>query len=397
MHSTREAANFYYEVVSRGRVVFSDFSHSSNISFETTPLMAPSSRLLVYQILPNSEVAADYIPFDVEGDYPQSVSVAFSQQQVKPGDAVDVQVQTQGPAKVGLVAVDRSVFILAENRLNLQQVFDELERLYMQPQAELHEATPYEGVTTRGAQETFQDAGLLVLSNKKVPEGKKYESQFKMLPGVEEGIALDGMESGRRGLRAGDRRVRGRRRPGRSAAHPPVFPGDLAMADRGDRRKGNATLKLTVPDSITTWMLRAVAISKDKGLGVAETAHGLPAVLPQGGPSLLGHPQGRNSRSRSAAYNYLDQPQSVVVSLDKADWFDMLGPTEQTVRSRPETSASASFTIRPKGLGFNDLKVTARSTQAADAVVQSPLVQPEGVPREVRRQPAPLRRRLQDA
>ena len=43
---------------------------------------------------------------------------------------------------MGLAAVDRSVFILAENRLNLQQVFDELERLYQKPQAELHEARP---------------------------------------------------------------------------------------------------------------------------------------------------------------------------------------------------------------------------------------------------------------
>ena len=44
---------------------------------------------------------------------------------------------------MGLAAVDRSVFILAENRLNLEQVFAELERLYQQPQAELHEVRPW--------------------------------------------------------------------------------------------------------------------------------------------------------------------------------------------------------------------------------------------------------------
>ena len=105
--------------------------------------MAPSARLLVYQMLPNSEVAADYLPFDVEGDYPQKVQVTL-----RPGRGrsqatqVDVNVQTEGPAEVGLAAVDRSVFILAENRLNLQQVFDELEKLYQQPQVELHEARP---------------------------------------------------------------------------------------------------------------------------------------------------------------------------------------------------------------------------------------------------------------
>ena len=67
------------------------------------------------------------------------MTASFSTEEAKPGDKVQVNVQTEGQAKVGLVAVDHSVFILAENRLNLEQVFAELERLYMQPQAELHE------------------------------------------------------------------------------------------------------------------------------------------------------------------------------------------------------------------------------------------------------------------
>ncbi len=97
------------------------------------------------------------------------------------------QVQTEGPAKVGLVAVDHSVFILAENRLNLEQVFAELERLYMQPQAELHEAEWMGGtLVIPGAEETFSDAGLIVLSNKKVPEGKEIESPQMMFDGMAE-------------------------------------------------------------------------------------------------------------------------------------------------------------------------------------------------------------------
>jgi len=75
VYSTKQAANFYYEVVSRGKVVFTDFTKSREISFDTTPLMAPTSRLLVYQILPNSEVAADYIPFKVKAEYPHAVKV----------------------------------------------------------------------------------------------------------------------------------------------------------------------------------------------------------------------------------------------------------------------------------------------------------------------------------
>ena len=104
--------------------------------------MAPSSRILVYQVLPNNEIAADYLPFNVEAAYPHDVQVGFSAEEVRPGDPVDINVLTQGEARVGLVAVDKSVFILAENRLNLQQVFNDLERLYLEPQAELHAARP---------------------------------------------------------------------------------------------------------------------------------------------------------------------------------------------------------------------------------------------------------------
>jgi CD109 antigen len=123
VYSTDRAVNFYYEVISRGTVAFSDYTTGRDISFSVTPLMAPSSKLLVYQILPNAEVAADYLPFQVEAVYPHEVSAEFSQDEAKPAEDVEIDISTQGQAWVGIAAVDKSVFILAENRLNLQQVF----------------------------------------------------------------------------------------------------------------------------------------------------------------------------------------------------------------------------------------------------------------------------------
>ncbi len=174
VNSTKEASNFYYEVLSRGTTLFTGVSSGPIIEFAATHLMAPSSRLLVYQILPNNEIAADYLPFSVRAAYPHKVSAGFGREEVRPGDPVDIDVQTQGESRVGLVAVDRSVFILAENRLNLQQVFNELERLYLEPQAELHDARYLETIETRGAQETFEAAGTIVLTNKEVPTGETF-------------------------------------------------------------------------------------------------------------------------------------------------------------------------------------------------------------------------------
>ena len=177
INSTNEAVNFYYEVIARGKVVFSDYTKSKEISFSTTPLMAPTSKLLVYQILPNSEVAADYLPFNVEAVYPQTVKAEFNKTEAKPAEEVQLNITTEGQAKVGIAVVDKSVFILAENRMNLQQVFDELERLYMEPQAEIHEVSFYPITTTVGAADVFKNAGVVVMTNKKVPASKEYQTQ----------------------------------------------------------------------------------------------------------------------------------------------------------------------------------------------------------------------------
>ena len=69
VNSTREARNFYYEVLSRGTTLFTGVSSGPVIELTATHLMAPSSRLLVYQILPNNEIAADYLPFSVRAAY----------------------------------------------------------------------------------------------------------------------------------------------------------------------------------------------------------------------------------------------------------------------------------------------------------------------------------------
>ncbi|HZK48933.1 MAG TPA: alpha-2-macroglobulin family protein, partial [Thermoleophilia bacterium] len=398
--STSEARTCYYEVVARDRVVFSSSEGASGggsneIAFKVTPAMAPGAKLLVYQILPTSEVAADSLPFEVTGVYPHTVSATFDVQEARPGDAVEVAVQTEGPAKVGLVAVDHSVFILAENRLNLQQVFAELERLYMQPQAELHEADPMMGLPllSPGAKDTFQDAGLIVLSDKDVPEGKEMEDPrgFVGLGGGFMENAADGVlplraqsppttaasavgdktQTSATGGLAEVQRVR--------QFFPETWIWDEVVTDRN----GKATLKVDAPDSITTWDLRAVALSPDKGLGVAESSlrvfqpFFLTADLPY---SAI---RGEELPLKVSLYNYLDTPQEFQVQIEDSDWFDMLDDATTTVTVAANDIGGAEFTIRPKTLGTQLVKVTARGPQAADAVIKSMLVEPEGVAREL--------------
>ena len=340
--------------------------------------MTPAARLLVYQIMPDNEVAADFIPFTASGDYPMPVQVAFSSDEAMPGAAVDISVQTAGPAKVGLAAVDRSVFILAENRLNLQQVFAELERLYQQPQAEIHYESLPRQVATRGAAETFRDAGLVVLSNKSVPEGVEFDSPTPTaeLEMVVEATMMAAMPASARadaGALAGIAEVRRVRQ---------FFPETWLWADVVTDETGRAVLPAEAPDSITTWQLRAVGVSPEHGLGIADAALTVfqPFFLQVDLPySAI---RGEEFPVKVALYNYLDTPQEFYVELEESAGFMLRGNRARTVTVPPNDVGGVAFDIRLTELGSLPIKVTARSRAAADAVIRNLLVEPEGVAQE---------------
>ena len=379
--ATKEAGNFYYEVLSRGMVVFSDYSAVPTIRFTVTPLMAPEARLLVYQILPNSEVAADYLPFSVEAAYPHEVAVEFGEAEVRPGDEVDINVQTQGEARVGLVAVDRSVYILAENRLNLQQVFNELERLYQLPQVELHKGRSLSNVSTRGAKETFKDAGVIVMTNQSVPEGREYRQPRPKAEIVVEKVVLE------RAVTRTEKVVEGSSTKSASDLAEvqrvrQFFPETWLWTDLMTDQSGHGTVGVIAPDSITTWKLRAVGMSREHGLGISEAEltvfqeFFLRVDLP------FSAIRGEELPVRVALYNYLDTPQEIFVDLEVTDDFELLDEAQKAVTVPGNDIGGATFTIRPRKPGMAPLKVTARSAAAADAVIKELLIKPEGVARE---------------
>ena len=389
VHSTREARNFYYEVLSRGTVLFSDVSSGPDIELVATQLMAPSSRILVYQILPTNEIAADYLPFSVQASYPHEVRAAFSEQEVRPGTEVDIQVQTQGESRVGLVAVDRSVFILAENRLNLQQVLNELEALYLEPQVELHDFRSLREITTRGASETFRDAGTVVLTNKNVPSGEKLErTVFEVIKGVQvlrEAVMVE-KEVIREAPVAMMAAVAAGSAPEGLAEVQRVrqfFPETWIWQDIQTGADGAAVVPVDAPDSITTWMLRAVGMSKEHGLGIGEASLRVfqPFFLTVDLPfSAI---RGEELPVKVALFNYLDTQQEIFVEIEEGGWFDLLDEPLKSITIDASDIGGAEFMISPKGLGTNPVRITARSTEAADAVIKEILVEPEGIEVEI--------------
>ena len=370
VHSTETSGSFYYEVVSRGRVVLSDVSASPDIGFTVSPVMAGMSKLVVYQMSPTGEVAADYLPFEVAASYPLELDAAFDSEEVRPGDEVEITLTTQGRAKVGLAAIDRSVFLLGDNRVNLQQVFADLERFSYKPQFEYGDDLPIYQITTLGAKETLEDAGLVVITNRTVPDGRTHHRRPQ---GPIGGPPLNAPApiGGDVTNLAEIERVR------------QYFPETWLWTDVMTDYAGSASVTAEAPDSITTWMLRAVGLSKEHGLGIAETQLRVfqPFFLQVDLPySAI---RGEEFSVKVALHNYLDTSQEFLVELDDSDRFTLLDDAMKTVSVGPNDLSAVQFKIRLTELGTLPLKVTARSSEASDAVIKELLVEPEGVPQEV--------------
>ena len=368
VHSTEPSGSFYYEVVSRGRVVLSDVSASSDIGFTVSPVMAGMSKLVVYRMSPTGEVAADYLPFEVTASYPLELDAAFDSEEVRPGDEVEITLTTQGRAKVGLAAVDRSVYLLGDNRINLQQVFADLERFSHKPEFEYGDDLPIYQITTLGAKETLEDAGLVVMTNRDVPGGRTH---YRRPDGGSGGESLAFAPEPPSPDLTDIQRVR------------QYFPETWLWTDVMTDDAGSASVTAEAPDSITTWMLRAVGLSKEHGLGIAETQLRVfqPFFLEVDLPySAI---RGEEFSVKVALHNYLDTSQEFLVELDDSDRFTLLDDAMKTVSVGPNDLSAVQFKIRLTELGTLPLKVTARSSEASDAVIKELLVEPEGVPQEV--------------
>ena len=361
----------YYDIFANGRTVWSDATTSPQIIFQATPQMVPAAKVVAYAINPNNEVSAQTLPLEVALDNAAGLKVEFDAEQVLPGDSVQVSVQADTEAMVGLAIVDESVYALNEGRLNMSEVFNELESRFMEPQSEVHQSI-------YGAYEVFDKAGLQVLVSDTiaVPHGQSGGPTAPPVsppPPAPPGFIPPGPTPppGEPGPLAEVTRIR------------QFFPETwLWMPDLLTQPDGTAAIDLTAPDSITTWRLHAVSTS-DNGLGITES--GL-LVFQEffGEPDLpYAVTRGEQFPVRIQVFNYLDTPQLVHVELTNAEWFDLLEADTQQVSVNANSVGLASFLIQPTTLGRHTLDVTLRSTLRADAVRKELLVEPEGTQREL--------------
>ncbi|TVS14396.1 MAG: hypothetical protein EA424_19565, partial [Planctomycetaceae bacterium] len=160
---------------------------------------------------------------------------------------------------------------------------------------------------------------------------------------------------------------------------------------------GHATLEVDLADSITTWRLTSSAVSAEGQLGAAEFPIRVfqPFFVDLNLPVALT----RNDRVGVpvVVYNYLDDPQTVTLTLTEADWFEPLDDSEvattddtenpenaepvdhstslergpaltRTLELQPGEIRSLHFPLRVLKVGRHSLEITAVAAGVSDAI-----------------------------
>ncbi|MCL7476475.1 MAG: MG2 domain-containing protein, partial [ANME-2 cluster archaeon] len=382
----------YYDIVAGGRTVFSATSDERNINLIVTPQMNPRAEVVAYTINPNSEVSADTLPFDVMMEAPVDLKVSFDQDEVEPGDEVRVDFNAGSRSMIGYSIVDESVFALSEGRLNLQQVFDELEQRFREPQAEAH--PQYWTPVPLGAQDIIEEAGLQVLKSPDLDVPERIVEQERW-GGVRKGGIVEDVMMVEGSIMEGATPVL-MAIPAPTSV-PSVQDSVLVEVKRVRQffpetwvwepelltnSRGRASVDLMAPDSITTWRLHAVSSSPD-GFGIAETNLKVFQDFFIDPDLPYAVTRGEEFPVTVQIYNYLDKEQQVTVTLAGTDWFDIIGSSKSKVSVPANSVQPVSFTIRPTQVGTQLVEITGQTTSRADAVKKDIIVEPEGTQREM--------------
>jgi hypothetical protein len=141
---------------------------------------------------------------------------------------------------------------------------------------------------------------------------------------------------------------------------------------------GAADLTIPLADSITTWRLSALASSMNGLLG--STSSGITVFqdffVDIDFPTSL--TQDDEISVPIAVYNYLDTAQTVSLSVEADDWFELLEGAEKSVEVGPNEVIGTSFSIRALKVGTHAFTVTGIGTSLSDAVQRRVEVVPNG-------------------
>jgi uncharacterized protein YfaS (alpha-2-macroglobulin family) len=149
--------------------------------------------------------------------------------------------------------------------------------------------------------------------------------------------------------------------------------------------KGQATVMVTMPDSLTTWRATARAVTTDSQIGSAThksvTRKNVIARLVM--PRLLTH--GDDATLSVVAHNFLNSTKMARISL-QTEGLELGGPGERRVTLPPRGDVRANFPVRAIGVGSATILAKVLTDEESDAIELPLPVRAQGAPQVEARQ-----------
>jgi uncharacterized protein YfaS (alpha-2-macroglobulin family) len=137
-------------------------------------------------------------------------------------------------------------------------------------------------------------------------------------------------------------------------------------------------LTVHLADSITTWRLAASAVAADGRMGSAQ----LPVKVFQPFFVDLNLPVTLTRLDEVGmpvvVYNYLPRPQTVTLTIARADWFTLAGPDVVKLDLAANEIRAIRVTLTARQVGTHKLRVTAQAGTIGDAIEREIEVIPDG-------------------
>ncbi|XP_063819385.1 ovostatin-like [Pseudophryne corroboree] len=417
-------ATIYYMTLSKSKIVSNgqkdvDLTNSRNGSLSLdVPLstdLAPSADLVVYTIL-ETELIADTIKLDIEKTFKNAVSMTFSAENGVPGSNVDVQVSADPNSICGLRVIDSSALLL-----NSFESFS-ADTVYNSPRyrssgyniggynvedpappcedgRKLHRVS---SSTEGDSYNLLKGLGLHVATPLRMrkPEVCKDETQeihprpIKVL--AKESVLADSSLS-----------VGYSARGGGAAGSAPVetvrtnFPEGFMWLMLNLNTEGHGYVSEKVPDTITKCQGSAFCLSDEGGFGMTKYPANYNTSLLFFVELTLPYSfiRGETLVLPVIVRNYMDQCVKVQVTMEKSSAFTAeLKGGEQGACICSKERATYTWEVQANNIGEINFTVSAQTTHIGqtcdgpndssqsprkDTVVQSILVEPEGIRREL--------------
>ncbi|KAK2568089.1 Pregnancy zone protein [Acropora cervicornis] len=405
-----ENITFHYQVFSRGKLVThgrklhvidynktmtftnykmkSMFTSRGFLEFNVTHEMVPSCRILLFYVREDKETVAATMQFDTEATLENEVKIQFADTQRQPGEKTRLIIKAAKGSKVAITAVDRSVHFLEEG--NELTEADAIKALRSQdvgpygsdscwptglwPFRQRRSAFPwYRHKKDLDSSKAFRVRCkkiiiiIMVVCNEIYFPGGRLNGAPRMvlMTGANAGIQPL-METIGDGDTVITKQSSTKRKPVNVRKE---FPETWLWTEQVvNDRSGKMVLSVKVPDTITSWVASAFAMSNSSGLGISKPTS-LKVFQPFFVSLTLPYSviRGEEVSVIATVFNYENKCLTVSVALMQVTAGELFTCCLQWLAFASNEAKSVNFGIVPKALGQVPLSLFAKDIKNSSA------------------------------